>query len=73
MTADALGIPDGPIDIAPIGFMPSAAQEALLREVLAAAGVELGVYDQRIVQWLATWDWSTFAPVAAWIKQAARE
>ena len=71
MTADPPHIPAGPIDTEPIGFRPSREQEAILRDLLAAAGVELGAYDERIVAWLAGWDWSTFAVIASWIQRAA--
>lgn len=72
MTADPPGIPAGPIETEPIGYRPSAEQEAILRSVLAAAGVELGAYDERIVSWLADFaDWSTFAVIASWIGRAA--
>jgi cell division protein YceG involved in septum cleavage len=71
MTADPPNIPAGPIDTEPIGFRPSREQEAILRDLLAAAGVELGAYDERIATWLAGWDWSTVAVIASWIQRAA--
>jgi hypothetical protein len=71
MTADPPNIPAGPIDTEPIGFRPSREQEAILRDLLAAAGVELGAYDERIVAWLAGWEWSTVAVIASWIVRAA--
>ena len=72
MTANLPPIPTGPLEVAPPGFQPAEAQAILLRQVLTEAGVELGAYDERIVAWLATWSWSTVAPVLAWIKQAAK-
>lgn len=36
-----------------------------LREALG--DVELGAYDQRIVEWLATWDVSVVGTVVSWI------
>lgn len=72
MTADPPQIPDGPIEAVPAGFRPTREQAVLLREVLAAAGVELGPYDERIVEWLAGLDWPTFAPIASWIRRAAK-
>jgi cell division protein YceG involved in septum cleavage len=71
VTADPPPIPAGPIDTEPIGFRPSREQEAILRDLLAAAGVELGAYDERIATWLAGWDWSTVAVIASWIQRAA--
>jgi hypothetical protein len=72
MTADPPNIPAGPIESEPLGFRPSREQEAILRDVLAAAGVELGAYDERIVRWLAEFaDWSTFAVITSWIQRAA--
>ena len=73
-------IPSGPIDREPLdyptpGVFPLAPErEAILRGVLAGAGVQLGVYDERIVVWLAqTSDWSTLAVITSWIQRAARE
>jgi cell division protein YceG involved in septum cleavage len=71
MTADPPHIPAGPIDTEPIGFRPSREQEAILRDLLAAAGVELGAYDERIAAWLAGWEWSTVTVIASWIQRAA--
>jgi hypothetical protein len=72
MTADPPNIPAGPIDTEPIGFRPSREQEAILRDLLADAGVEFGTYDERIVRWFADFaDWSTFAVIASWIHRAA--
>jgi hypothetical protein len=74
MTADPPNIPAGPIDTEPIGFRPSREQEAILRDTLAAAGVELGAYDERTVRWFAEFaDWSTFAVIASWIVRAANK
>ena len=61
-------IPTGPIDKSPTGFLPAATQEELLRDVLR--GVDLGVYDDRIVKWLAGWDASTVLTVASLIYRA---
>jgi cell division protein YceG involved in septum cleavage len=71
MTADPPHIPAGPIDTEPVGFRPSREQEAILRDLLAAAGVELGAYDERIATWLAGWEWGTVAVIASWIQRAA--
>ncbi len=66
------GIPTGPIDTEPIDYRPHAEQEATLRSILDAAGVELGAYDERILQWFVQFaDWGTFAVIASWIQRAA--
>jgi hypothetical protein len=65
------GIPAGPIEAAPKGNRPHDEQDAILRDALLAAGVELGAYDERMVRWLAGWEWSTVATIASWIKRAA--
>lgn len=70
MTATPFGIPDGPINTPPRGFVPDDEQYAILHDTLHAAGVELGDYDQRIAAWLARWEWSTVAVIASWIKRA---
>jgi hypothetical protein len=43
----------------------------LLTDALAAAGVELGAYDQRVLGWLCGWEVTTVAVVAAWVTRAA--
>jgi hypothetical protein len=66
-------IPDGPIDRpGPLGVPGEDRARDELLAVLAAAGVELGEYDERIAAWLAGWEWSTVATVASWIKRANR-
>jgi hypothetical protein len=64
-------VSDGPISRAPYGFVEDGDQRAALLAELEAAGVELGLYDLRIVNWLAGWDWSTLATVASLIRRAA--
>lgn len=68
-------IPTGPIEREPLPTLgrpiPSASeQEAALRDVLAAAGVELGAYDERIIEWLGKWEWSTVATIASWVQRS---
>ncbi|MET4922296.1 hypothetical protein P3L51_08020 [Streptomyces sp. PSRA5] len=65
-------VSDGPIQRAPFGFVDAAGQRAALLAELEAAGVELGTYDARIVDWLAGWDWSTVAVVASLIRRSAQ-
>ncbi len=45
---------------------------ARLSEAVTAAGVELGPYDQRIVDWLARWEPQTVEVIAALIERAAQ-
>jgi hypothetical protein len=72
VSVEPTGIPAGPIESEPLDYRPHAEQEAILRDTLAGAGVELGAYDERIVRWFAGYaDWSTFAVIASWIQRAA--
>ncbi|MGW1848594.1 hypothetical protein [Streptomyces sp. NPDC001966] len=68
MTADP--VPTGPVETSPRGYVDDAEQRAQLLAVLADAGIELGAYDQRIVDWLGGWEWSTVATIASWVKRA---
>ncbi|MET9409563.1 hypothetical protein ABZX90_27920 [Streptomyces sp. NPDC002935] len=65
-------ISDGPLEQAPFGFVGARGQRAALMAELEAAGVELGFYDPRIVDWPAGWDWPTVATVASLIRRAHR-
>lgn len=61
-------VPNGPVEVAPPGFVPRVEQQRILDEVLA--GVELGAWDQRMVGWLAGWDAATVLTIASWIVRA---
>jgi hypothetical protein len=67
-------IPVGPIEEAPWGLLPpdtrAPDRRALLEAVLA--GVELGAYDRRILDWLADRDNPTVITIAS-LFQRARE
>lgn len=65
-------ISDGPVETAPRGFVGLKAQRADLLAELKNAGVELGAYDHRIVDWLAGWDYPTVATIASLIRRASR-
>lgn len=75
------GIPTGPVHTDPTAcyhdngdFKDADSQEAILRDALMRAGVELGSHDERIVEWFARiGDWSTFATVVSWIERARRD
>ena len=62
------GLPGGPVQAPPRGFMPQAEQDQILADVLA--GIELGAWDRQIVQWLANWDTCTVLTVASLIARA---
>jgi len=62
------GVPGGPVEAPPRGFMPEAEQAQILADVLA--GIELGAWDRQIVQWLAGWDTCTVLTVASLIARA---
>jgi hypothetical protein len=61
-------VPRGPVETPPPGFAPQAEQARILAGVLA--GIELGAWDRRIVEWLAGWDTCTALTVASLIARA---
>lgn len=65
-------VPSAPVDKAPRGFRDTEESRAALLAELEAAGVELGEYDRRIVDWLSGWEWSTVATLAGWLHRARR-
>lgn len=65
-------VSDTPLNTAPFGFVPSDRQRTVLLAELELAGVTLGTYDHRIVDWLAKWDWPTVATIASLIRRAGR-
>ncbi|EGX58164.1 hypothetical protein SZN_19083 [Streptomyces zinciresistens K42] len=65
-------ISEGPLDSAPFGYSPESSQREALFAELAGAGVELGAYDRRIVDWIAGWDYPTVATIASLIRRAGR-
>ena len=68
MSAAGVGVPAGPLESAPGGFVPKAERSVLLAGVLG--GVELGAWDRRVAGWLAGLDTSTALTVASWIARA---
>ena len=62
------GVPRGPVEAPPRGFVPQAEQARILAGVLA--GIELGAWDRRIAEWLAGWDTATVLTVASWIARS---
>jgi hypothetical protein len=65
-------ISDSPLNNAPFGYSPESLQREALYTELDNAGVELGTYDRRIVDWIAGWDYPTVATIASLIRRAAR-
>ncbi len=68
MSAGWPEVPAGPVEAPPAGFVPRAVQAEILAGVLA--GIELGVWDRRILDWMAGWDASTVLTVASWIARS---
>jgi len=56
---------DGPIEQAPMEYVPRAEQRRMLADALS--GLELGSWDQVILTWMAGWDASTAVTVASWL------
>jgi hypothetical protein len=61
-------VPLGPIEGPPVGHVSTVEQVEILVGVLA--GVELGAWDRRILDWLAGWDTTTVLTIASWIARA---
>ncbi len=68
MSAVRPEVPAGPVRVPPRGFVPRAEQAETLAGVMA--GIELGAWDQQILEWMAGWDTSTVLTVASWIVRA---
>jgi hypothetical protein len=58
----------GPIAVAPGGFVPVEERRLLLAEALS--GLELGGWDERMMEWLVGWDADTVLTIASWIVRA---
>lgn len=64
-------VPAGPIESAPwLALSGPEEYRAALAE--AFAGVELGAYDRRIIEWLAGWDSPTVATIASLVIRARK-
>lgn len=66
-------VPTGPVRERPRSGEDDEDHEAVLRSALRAAGLQLGEHDDRIVDWVAGWEWSTVATIASWIVRAAAD
>jgi hypothetical protein len=62
------GVPSGPLEADPGGFVAEEERAALLAGVLD--GVGLGAWDRRVAGWLIGLDTSTLLTVASWIARA---
>lgn len=62
------GVPAGPLEADPGGFLPRAERSAMLAGVLD--GVELGAWDRRVAGWLAELDTSTMLTIASWLARS---
>ena len=68
MSAGRPGVPAGPLEQEPGGFVLPEERLVLLAGVLD--GVELGTWDRRVAGWLAGLDTSTALTIASWIARA---
>lgn len=48
------------------------ANRLMLSETLSAAGISLGAYDTRIMEWLSGWEPQTCAVITSWIARASQ-
>jgi hypothetical protein len=62
------GVPAGPLESDPGGFVPQAERAAILAGVLD--GAEPGAWDGQVARWLAGLDTSTLVRVASWIARS---
>ena len=62
------GVPAGPLESDPGGFVPQEERAVILTGVLD--GVELGAWDRRVARWLTELDTSTLVTVASWIARS---
>ena len=62
------GVPAGPLESAPRGFVPAEERSAFLAGVLE--GIELGAWDRRVAGWLAGLDTCTALTIASWITRS---
>ena len=68
MSAAGAGVPAGPLESAPGGFVPEPERAVILAGVLA--GLELGDWDRRVAGWLAGLDTATALTIASWIERS---
>ena len=62
------GVPAGPLESDPGGFLAAGGAGRVLAGVLD--GVELGAWDRRVARWLTELDTSTLVTIASWIARS---
>jgi hypothetical protein len=62
------GVPAGPLELVPRGFVPREERSALLAGVLD--GVETGAWDRRVARWLTELDTPALVAIASWIARS---
>jgi hypothetical protein len=68
VSAGRPGVPAGPLEWAPGGFVAEAERAGILAGVLA--GIELGAWDRRVAGWLAGLDTATALTIVSWVARA---
>jgi hypothetical protein len=68
VSAAGPGLPAGPLESAPGGFVPEPERAVIVAGVLA--GLELGDWDRRVACWLARLDTATALTIASWIERS---
>ena len=62
------GVPEGPLESSPGGFVPQEDRTVILAGTLD--GAEFGAWDRRVAGWLTELDTSTLLTVASWIARS---
>ena len=65
MSAAQRGVPAGPVETPPLGFVSEGERAEILAGVLA--GIELGAWDRRVAAWLSGLDTATALTIASWV------
>ena len=65
MSAVQRGVPAGPVETPPLGFVSEGERAEILAGVLA--GIELGAWDRRVAAWLIGLDTATALTIASWV------
>ncbi len=65
MSAAQRGVPAGPVETPPLGFVSEGERAEILAGVMA--GIELGAWDRRVAVWLSGLDTATALTIASWV------
>ncbi len=65
MSAAQRGVPAGPVETPPLGFVSEGERAEILAGVLA--GIELGAWYRRVAVWLSGLDTATALTIASWV------